>query len=119
LVSWGIWAVFGKALENKLSAEHSQLLSTAVLSQGSNWRWESWLPNCPGDPEAVVLGGGLGLAGGRYRSQLEESFRQYIYSDCQRDLPLLDAKLGPDAGWIGAALCAQRFVKRNDSSGSL
>jgi glucokinase len=61
------------------------------------------------DPQAVVLGGGLGLAGGRYRSQLEESLRQYIYSDCQRDLPILDAQLGPDAGWIGAALCTQHF----------
>jgi glucokinase len=56
------------------------------------------------DPEAVVIGGGLGLAGGRYRMKLQESLREHIYSDCHRDIAVLDAKLGPDAGWIGAAL---------------
>jgi glucokinase len=60
------------------------------------------------DPEAVVIGGGLGLAGGRYRAKLEESLRDHIYSDCHRDIPLLDATLGGDAGWIGAALSAAK-----------
>jgi len=58
------------------------------------------------DPQAIVLGGGLGLAGGRYRGRIEGALRTYIYSDCHRDLPLKDAELGVDAGWIGAALCA-------------
>jgi glucokinase len=58
------------------------------------------------DPEAVVIGGGLGLTRGRYRLKLEESLRRHIYSDCHRDIALLDAKLGADAGWIGAALSA-------------
>jgi glucokinase len=58
------------------------------------------------DPQVIVMGGGLGLAGGRYRDSLEETLRARVYSDCHRDLPLLDAKLGADAGWIGAALCA-------------
>jgi glucokinase len=60
------------------------------------------------DPEAIVIGGGLGLAGGRYRTKLEASLREYIYSDCHRDIPLLDSKLGADAGWIGAALSADK-----------
>lgn len=60
------------------------------------------------DPEAVVIGGGLGLAaaGGLYRKSLEESLRHHVWSDLHRGIPLLFAKLGNDAGWIGAALGA-------------
>jgi glucokinase len=58
------------------------------------------------DPAAVVLGGGLGLAGGLYREALESGMRPFIWSDAHRDLPLVSASLGNDAGWIGAALAA-------------
>jgi glucokinase len=58
------------------------------------------------DPEAVVIGGGLGLVGGLYRAAIEESMRRHVWSDLHRDLPLLSAKLGEDAGWIGAGLGA-------------
>jgi glucokinase len=58
------------------------------------------------DPEAVVLGGGLGLAAGPYREQLVASTRAHIWADSCRDLPILPAALGVDAGLIGAALAA-------------
>jgi glucokinase len=58
------------------------------------------------DPEIVVLGGGLGLAGGLFRESIEQSMRRSIWSDLHRDLPLASAQLGPDAGFIGAALAA-------------
>jgi glucokinase len=58
------------------------------------------------DPAAVVVGGGLGLAAGLYREALERAMRESIWSDLHRDLPLLPASLGNDAGWIGAALAA-------------
>jgi glucokinase len=58
------------------------------------------------DPEAVVLGGGLGLVGGLYRSSLETAFRSHVWSPLHRVLPLLPARLGADAGFIGAALAA-------------
>jgi glucokinase len=60
------------------------------------------------DPEAVVIGGGLGMVGGRYRASLETSMREHIWSDLHRDLPLLSAELGNDAGFIGAAFGACR-----------
>jgi glucokinase len=56
------------------------------------------------DPEAVVIGGGLGLAGGLYRRSLEPSLREHIWSDLHRDIPVLSARLGNDAGMVGAAL---------------
>jgi glucokinase len=58
------------------------------------------------DPEAVVIGGGLGLATGPYRSSLETAMRTYIWSDLHRNIPLLSAEMGNDAGVIGAALAA-------------
>lgn len=58
------------------------------------------------DPEAVVIGGGLGLAEGLYRDSMRESLRRHIWSDLQRNLPVLSAQLGNDAGLVGAALVA-------------
>ncbi len=58
------------------------------------------------DPEAVVLGGGLGLAPGPYRDRLIASTRAHIWAEACRDLPIVPAALGTDAGVIGAALAA-------------
>jgi glucokinase len=58
------------------------------------------------DPEAVVIGGGLGMGGGLYRESLEAALREHIWSDLHRNLPLLSAELGNDAGFIGAAFGA-------------
>ena len=56
------------------------------------------------DPEAVVLGGGLGLAEGLYLTSTERALRQHVWSDLHRGVPLVPAQLGNDAVWIGAAL---------------
>jgi glucokinase len=55
------------------------------------------------DPEAVVVGGGLGLAGGLYWDELVASTRRHIWAPHTRDLPVLPAALGGDAGITGAA----------------
>jgi glucokinase len=55
------------------------------------------------DPEVVVVGGGLGLAGGLYWSSFVASTRKHIWADTTRDLPILPAQLGAEAGMIGAA----------------
>lgn len=58
------------------------------------------------DPEAVIIGGGLGGAGEPFWSPLESAIRRCVWADLQRDLPILKAAMGEDAGWIGAALRA-------------
>ncbi len=58
------------------------------------------------DPAAVIVGGGLGLAGGVFHGALESAFRAHLWADLHTDIPFHPAKLGPDAGWIGAALAA-------------
>lgn len=61
-----------------------------------------WLVNVL-DPEALVIGGGLGTAPGLYWESLVIATRDHIWSDTNRDLPIVQAALGPDAGMIGAA----------------
>jgi glucokinase len=62
-----------------------------------------WLVNVL-DPEAVIVGGGLGLARGLYWDSFITSTRKHIWSDTNRDLPILRAALGVEAGLIGAAV---------------
>jgi glucokinase len=59
------------------------------------------------DPEAVIVGGGLGLAGGLYWEAFVTATRTHIYAEDTRALPILPAALGVDAGLIGAALRSQ------------
>jgi glucokinase len=62
-----------------------------------------WLINVL-DPEAVIVGGGLGLAGGLYWESFVAATREHTWAAGSRDLPILMAELGPDAGLVGAAV---------------
>ena len=55
------------------------------------------------DPEMIVVGGGLGLAGGLYWKSFLQSCREHIFADNSRQLPIVAAQMGIDAGLIGAA----------------
>jgi glucokinase len=55
------------------------------------------------DPAKVILGGGLGLSQGLYRETLIDSARRHIWWAGHRDLPIVPATCGADAGWLGAA----------------
>lgn len=57
------------------------------------------------DPGLVVIGGGLGLVD-RYRHLAVAAMRPMIFADTTRDVPVVPAELGKDAGVIGAALAA-------------
>jgi len=62
------------------------------------------------DPEAVIVGGGLGMAGGLYWERFVASTRQHIYADNTRTLPILPARLGVDAGLVGAAAAVFQWI---------
>jgi glucokinase len=55
------------------------------------------------DPEAIVVGGGLGSAGGLYWDSFAASTRAHIWAENSRGLPILPAAMGADSGLIGAA----------------
>lgn len=57
------------------------------------------------DPEAVVVGGGLGLHDA-YRDLVVMAAREAIEAEDTRDLPIVPAELGSRSGLIGAALAA-------------
>jgi glucokinase len=59
------------------------------------------------DPEAALIGGGLGLAPA-FRERLIEKTRPLIYAGRTRELSIRAAALGRDAGIVGAAIAADR-----------
>jgi glucokinase len=58
------------------------------------------------DPAAVVIGGGLGSAGGPFWHALVRAAREHTWYEPARDLPIVQAAFGPDSGIVGAALAA-------------
>ncbi|GAB4431105.1 MAG: ROK family protein [Chloroflexi bacterium OHK40] len=75
----------------------------------------AWLVNVL-DPEAVVLGGGLGAAPGLYWDELVSAARAQIWAAAGRNLPILRAQLGADAGVVGAALLGAGFGNRTEQT---
>jgi glucokinase len=61
------------------------------------------------DPEIVVIGGGLGGAEGPYWPAIVDAVRGSIFAEDCRDLPIVRATLGPDAGIAGAAACVADY----------
>ncbi len=60
------------------------------------------------DPDAVVLGGGLGLAHGLFHSTLVDSLQSHLWSPLSHSIPVLHARLGLDSGIVGAAFGSMR-----------
>lgn len=82
----------GDAVARQIVGSAGEALGVAV----------GWLVNVL-DPEAVVVGGGLGLAGGHYWERMVAAAREHIWAPAARGVPFLRAALGVDAGLIGAA----------------
>ena len=58
------------------------------------------------DPQVMVIGGGLGCAPGPYFDALTRAVRAGIWDGVDNPLTLTQARMGPDAGLIGAACAA-------------
>jgi glucokinase len=64
------------------------------------------------DPEAALIGGGLGLAP-EFTSRLIEMTRPLIYAEDTRQLAILPAALENNAGLVGAALAVDHRPRRD------
>jgi predicted NBD/HSP70 family sugar kinase len=84
------------------NARATRIVQSAAETLGGSI---GWLINVL-DPELVILGGGLGLREGLYRDALINSARRHIWWEGHRDLPMVSAATGIDAGVIGAAATA-------------
>jgi glucokinase len=58
------------------------------------------------DPEAIILGGGLGSAPGLFQETVIASTRRHIWWHGHWNLPVLSAARGAQSGLIGAAATA-------------
>jgi glucokinase len=64
------------------------------------------------DPEAVVVGGGLGSAPGGYWEGVVRATRSHVWAADARDLPIVQAGLGANSGVIGAGWLGLRAAER-------
>ena len=87
-------AVLAGSLHAGLVAEATAALGAAIAS----------LVNAL-DPDAVVIGGGLGLVSS-YREAAVSAARPLIWAEDVRGLPIVPADLGGDGAILGAALAA-------------
>ncbi len=62
------------------------------------------------DPDAIVVGGGLGSAGGAYWELVVRSARDHIWAQHVRTVPIVRAELGAQAGVVGAGYMALRSL---------
>ncbi|HUR54712.1 MAG TPA: ROK family protein [Gemmataceae bacterium] len=62
------------------------------------------------DPEMIVFGGGMAAAGEPLRAKIEEYIKRFGLPFPSRSVKVALAKLGSDAGFIGAAGCAKALV---------
>jgi glucokinase len=62
------------------------------------------------DPEMIVFGGGMAAAGEPLRAKIEEYIKRFGLPFPSRSVKVALAKLGSDAGFIGAAGCAKSLV---------
>lgn len=90
-----------KVLERAESGEES---AVCVVRRGARVLGATlgWMINIL-DPEIVVIGGGLGLRSGLYRTHLIASSREHVWWQKHRDTKIVPAESGAAAGVIGAA----------------
>ena len=61
------------------------------------------------DPSVVVVGGGLGVGAPRYVEEAVTLARTRLRLQFMKEVPVVPAALGPDAGWLGAAVLARQI----------
>lgn len=101
----GIWAPDAEAVLRLSQAGDPVALSVVESAAAALGGAMGLLANSL-DPEAIIVGGGLGSATGPYRTALVASVHAHLWQDDRRSMPVLTAKLGEQAGVVGAAAAA-------------
>jgi glucokinase len=95
----------GGAEDVLAAAERGDAAATGLLRESSETlgSFIALLVNIV-DLQAVVIGGGLGAAGGAFWEAVARSVRAHIYGAHAPDVPIVMAELGASAGVVGAGL---------------
>jgi glucokinase len=99
------------------AAERGDQVAGRILDEAGRALGDAlaWVTNLY-DPDAVVLGGGVGLAGGRFLSTATERCRQHVWAPSSRAIRIEPAALGPDAPIVGAAVRAASAARSKRKS---
>ncbi|HEY0222476.1 ROK family glucokinase [Lactovum miscens] len=63
------------------------------------------------NPDSIVIGGGVSAAGEFLRKQIESYFKKFTFPTVRKTTSIKLATLGNDAGIIGAASLAKKFIE--------
>jgi glucokinase len=88
-------------------AESGDASASAIVQRGAEMLggYVALLVNLV-DPEMVVIGGGLGAAGGAYWTTVISSAREHIWAEHVVDVPIVTSALRGREGVVGAGLLA-------------
>lgn len=64
------------------------------------------------NPDSIVIGGGVSAAGEFLRTRIEKHFKTFTFPQVRQSTKIKIAKLGNDAGIIGAASLASQLIKK-------
>lgn len=92
--------IAGDALANEILDEGASALGAGMMSA-------LHLLN----PDVVVIGGGIIDARPRQLELIESELRSRVLPKASADLKVVRAQHGNRAGWIGAAMCAEKYVR--------
>ena len=86
------------------SAENGNSLAAKVIAESAQklGKFLAGVANLL-NPDMFVIGGGIVEGVNGYVSQLRASLKRNVLPECEQGLEIVRAKLGNDAGWIGAA----------------
>ncbi len=100
----GVKFIFDRAKQGDKDATRAVALAADNLACGIGSAMELL------NPEIIVIGGGIAAGGAPYFRAIRQGILKYASPSCRRGIKVVPAKLGNDAGLIGAAVLASRDI---------
>ena len=96
----GVKFIFDRAKQGDIRAKQAIATAADYLACGIGSALELL------NPEVVVIGGGIAAGGAVYFQAIRQGLRKYASASCRRNVLVKTARLGNNAGLIGAAMLA-------------
>jgi glucokinase len=99
--SGGVKYIFDRAKKGDAKARQAIAIAADYLACGIGSALELL------NPEVIVIGGGIAAGGAGYLQAVRQGLKKYASASCRQRVVVKSAKLGNDAGLIGAAMLTQ------------